>query len=483
MGHCTAPHPNPSFLIREGRVFTVRDPSPPWRRNLQFGDVNTDWTEIDNSRLSDTVKENIRKIGEIGQHRWWMSLLPGGIYTTTKMFGGRYLLRTALNMFLEYSRTTGYLLKTYGPDAAMKFMGTKVLVPVGEGAGAAAYFLVGPLIRKYPHLAPRPHWTEIEVTTICNKRCTFCEHTHWGKTQEAKHLWIDEYKHIIDQFDLTWVHTTGEGSSFLNPDFYKIMAENRRRNIPHYFVDHFDDMTEEDMRRILSYDVAGIYISIDGASPDTYNPVRLGCDFSRVERNVRKFVGMKMQQGKELPELNFRMVVTNENVHEMPRFVEFVKSFGGRRELGGGARLDFVGVLNFDENEQKFADIVPAEVYRETIEKARGCDFNVILSHIEPWQNPPSSQCICWLEPYVLMGGDVIPCCTVLMSNNREYLHSNAFGNLFNQTFDQVWNSARYVEFRRIINDDSQPVPGFCVNCRGYDTSVRAQKNGIRWDL
>ncbi len=275
----------------------------------------------------------------------------------------------------------------------------------------------------------------------------------------------------------------GRRKFVLNPDFYKIIAENRKRNIPHYFVDHFDDMTEPTMEHILSQDVAGIYISIDGASPETYNPVRIGCDFHRVEKNVRKFIELKMKHNKHLPELNFRMVVTNENLHEMPRFVELVRSFGGKKELGGGSRLDFVGVLNFDENEQKFANAIPVEVYRETIEIAKSCDFNVILSHIEPWQNPTSSQCICWLEPYILMGGDVIPCCTVLMSNNREYLHSNAFGNLFNQTFDEIWNSSRYKEFRRIITDDSQPVPGFCVNCRGYDTSVRAQAHGIRWDL
>lgn len=483
MRDTTPPLARPMFLIKRGQVFNVNDPAPPWRQNLQFGDVNTDWTEIDQSKIPDAVKQNMREINQIGRHRWWMSLLPGGIYTTTKMFGGQYLMRMAWNMFTAYSGTTAYLMSNHGWEAATKFVGTKVFTPVGEGAGAAIYFLASPLIRKFPQLAPKPRWTEIEVTTICNKRCTFCEHTHWGSTQESKHLWIDEYRHIIDQFDLTWVHTTGEGSSFLNPDFYKIIAENRRRNIPHYFVDHFDDMTEQSMHYILSQDVTGVYISIDGASPETYNPVRIGCDFNRVERNVRKFIELKMKNKKELPELNFRMVVTNENLQEMPKFVKLVKSFGGRRELGGGARLDFVGVLNFDENEQKFASVIPADLYRETIEAAKTCDFNVILSHIEPWQNPPSSQCICWLEPYILMGGDVIPCCTVLMSNNREYLHSNAFGNLFNQTFDEIWNSPRYEEFRRIINDDRAPVPGFCVNCRGYDTSVRAQQRGIRWDL
>ena len=419
-----------NYILRFNKIYSVNEAHPPWRKNLQFGDVNTVWTGLDNSSIDKMERNNILK-GAIGQHRWWMSLLPGGIYTTTKMFGGKYLLRCAWNMLSAYFKTSLYLNKKYGFDAFKKFLETKIFVPVGEGAGAAFYFISSPIIRRFPILAPFPRWVEIEVTTVCNKKCTHCEHTHWGQTQEQRHLTIEEYKHIIDQFDLTWVHTTGEGSSFLNKDFFKIMAENRRRNIPHYFVDHFDDLNDEQMETILNYDIAGIYISIDGASPVTYNPVRIGCDFNRVVKNIRKFIDKKMEKRLLLPELNFRMVVTNENVHEMPLFVELIKSFGGKRELGGGARLDFVGVLNFDENEQKFVHTISYEIYKETIDKAKTCDFNVILSHIEPSQNPPSSQCICWLEPYILMGGDVIPCCTVLMSNNREYLHANAYGNLF----------------------------------------------------
>ncbi|MFZ2957946.1 MAG: radical SAM protein [Candidatus Ozemobacteraceae bacterium] len=472
------------FFLLPGRVTPARDPGPPWRQNLQFGAMNTDWSDTDANKMSEKERANIRLIEkEIGEHKWWMSLLPGGIYTTVKMFGGSYLLRTAFNMLSAYVRTSVLLKKKYGWSAFWKFWGTKILTPVGEGAGAGAFFLAGPLIRKFPALAPFPRYAEIEMTTICNKRCTHCEHTHWGHTQEQRHLSIEEYRHIIDQFDLTWVHTTGEGSSFLNPDFFKIIEENRKRNIPHYFVDHFNDMTEKEMDKILDLDVAGIYISIDGASSKTYNPVRIGCDFDRVIANIRRFIAKKIARRSDLPELNFRMVVTRDNMHEMPQFVELVKSFGGGKIIGRGARIDFVGVLNFGENENGFVETIPIEVYKETIARAKNSDLNIIFSHIEPTQNPPSSQCICWLEPYILMGGDVIPCCTVLMSNNREYLHSHSFGNLFAQTFREVWDTPRFKEFRRIINDDSQPVPGFCVNCRGYDNTRRALKNGIRWDL
>ena len=37
----------PQFQIKRGQVFAVTDPAPPWRQNLLFGAVNTDWTEID----------------------------------------------------------------------------------------------------------------------------------------------------------------------------------------------------------------------------------------------------------------------------------------------------------------------------------------------------------------------------------------------------------------------------------------------------
>ena len=410
----------------------------------------------------------------------WTKLLPGGIFSTTNLIGGGELARMALSMGWNYRRTFFHLLRTRGPRAAFNFFYTKTFVPVGEGAGAAAYFALGPLVRKFTRLAPVPRYTEIEVSTVCNKKCIHCEYHYWGKTQERRFLSYEEFLKIAGGFPpLRWLHLTGEGSSFLNPDYLRMLRWAKQRDISVYLVDHFDDMTEELMRELIELKIDGIYVSIDGASPQTYNPLRRGCDFDRVVANVRRFVQLKRETGSILPELSFRYVITTDNVHEMPDFVDLVASFGSQQELGDGSRLDFVGVLQFPEIEHLYVPRVERRILEQTVERLRRHQVYGFFSHIEEERNPSSAQCTCWLEPYILMGGWVLPCCTVLMSNKREFLRQESFGSTLERPLKQIWNSPKYRTFRRIITDDSQPVPTFCVECRGYRTVERERQYGI----
>lgn len=86
---------------------------------------------------------------------------------------------------------------------------------------------------------------EIEVTTVCDKQCIFCEHTFWKKEeQESRHLSFEEFKFIAGQFPvLRWVNLTGEGSAFLNKDYFKMISYLREKyDTAIYLVDHLSDI-------------------------------------------------------------------------------------------------------------------------------------------------------------------------------------------------------------------------------------------------
>lgn len=409
----------------------------------------------------------------------WAKLLPGGIFTTARAFGGKELASRMVRMAWACRRPFFELLKTRGPTAAYNYFYTKTFVPVGEGAGAAAYFALGPILRKHPHLAPFPRYIEIETTTICDKVCIHCEHTYW-KDQEERHLSFEEFKSIITQFpDLRWAHLTGEGSAFLNKDYIKMLAWLKERDIAVYLVDHFGDLDEEILRELIRLKINGIYISVDGATKETYEKIRVGCDFDKAVGNIRRLLELKHQQKALLPEINFRYVILSENVHEMPQFLDLVDSFGDRTYWGGDVRVGYVGNLEFEQIRHLSVDTIPKETYDQVIARKAELGLNVFLSHIEKRRNPSIGQCICWLEPYILMGGHVLPCCTVLLSNRRSFLRKHAFGNVHEQSMSEIWNSERYKRFRWLVNKPDQPVPIFCVGCRVFDTEERVERYGI----
>ena len=415
-----------------------------------------------------------------GKFAGWLKMLPGGIFTTSNVFGSGYILSIIWRMAKSYTKTFFYLLVIKRSwKKAYNFFYTKFFVPVGEGAGAGFYILFNPVLRKFPRLAALPQYVEIETTTICPRKCIMCEHTYW-KDMEERHLSLDEFKFILGQFpSLRWLHLTGEGSSFTNPDYPRMLEYAKSKNICVYLVDSFDHIPEEAIEKLIDLGIEGVYISLDAATKETYEKIRIGCDFDRVLRNVRRFIELKKQKKSLLPEISFRYIVMKYNVQEMPAFLDLVASLGERKLLGPGGRVDFVGNLEFPEVKDLSVYELSDEVLQEVIAKTKEYKLNTFLSHTEVKRNPPIGQCICWLEPYIMMGGDVIPCCNILMSNKRTILRQHSFGNIFKNTMEEIWNSERFREFRDTITNPKAKVPFLCTLCRAYHYLPRAKSLGI----
>lgn len=410
--------------------------------------------------------------------------LTGGLYTTIQLFGGTHILKMIIKMALSYRKDLFFILRRQGIRVALSFIYTKIFVPCGEGAGAAFYFIGSPIIREHPRFAPFPRYVEIEHTTICDKLCIMCEHTYW-KDQEERNLSFMEFKHIIDQFPaLQWVHTTGEGSSFLNKDFLKMITYVKKwKRASVYFVDLFDGITEDEMRQVIEIGVNGIYLSIDGATKETYEKIRVKCNFDNVISNIKRFVELKRELKSPIPEICFRYIVLTKNLKEIPKFIELISLLGGKKTFGGGFRINFVGNLEFPEVKHLSIYTIPREIIREAVRKARELDINVIFSHTEPMRNPSIQKCHAWLEPYIMMGGYVMPCCNMMMSNKRTFLREHAFGNLFQDSFKDIWYSDRYRRFRATVNKRDAKAPLLCVGCRSFETLERIKKYGIDKDL
>lgn len=409
------------------------------------------------------------------------SFLPGYMRFNTEVQGIGHMVKIIIKMSWAYKRTLFYLLKKKGIKAALNFIYIKTLVPTGEGAGAGAYFLIGPIIKKFPNLAPLPRYVEFEMTTVCNKKCVICEHTYWN--EPSVHLSYDQFRDIAEQIPLKWVNLTGEGDAFLNKDYLKIIEYLKKRDVCIFLVDSFDLINENISRRLIEMGVDGIYTSFDAATKETFEKIKVGCSFEKSINNLRKLIEIKKELKSPIPDLCFRFVITSLNYEEMPKFIELVRSLGTPEELGDGVRIEYAGLLEFPEIEKYKIDKIPENIIDETIKKSKETGIAVYFAHSEPKNHPPLEHCIAWMEPYIMMGGYVQPCCAVLMSNKREYLRKHALGNVFEQSFKDIWYSDRYQGFRNLINKADEKVPLLCVDCRAYNTQERQEKYGIAHEL
>ena len=373
----------------------------------------------------------------------------------------------------KYKKSIWYLLRKKGLKSVKNFLFIKYFVTDEGGEVAILNNLIK--VTKLFSLAPYPFKIEVEHTTICNKKCIICEHTYWQEKQER--LTFEQFKHITDQFPkLRWINITGEGTGFLNPDFLQIIEYLRSKDISVNFVDEFDFIDETKARKLIELGVNCIWISMDGATKETYERIKVGCDFEKALSNIKMLLRLKKELNSPFPMLCFRFVVNKLNYTEMPKMVELIHSLG---DLGEGTKLEFVGLLTFKETEKYYLPEVPKEIIKETIQKGKNLGVNVQFSHICKSELPSISKCTAWMEPYIMMNGYVLPCCAVLMSNKRDFLRKYAFGNLFEKSFKEIWYSERYKKFRSLVQNNKRPVPILCAGCRAYETKKREKEFGI----
>lgn len=413
--------------------------------------------------------------------------LIGGLISSSRVMGKMRVYKMILRIALRYKRTLLYLLKKFSIKDVLNFLYVKLFIPTGEGAGGFFYLILPPLIRRLPFLVSYPRCLGLEITTACNLKCNMCEHSYW-KEQEERHLNFEEFKYILSQFpELICINPTGEGSAFLNPDYIKMLRYLKSKHIFVYFIDNFINIDEDLGRELIKMGVDGIYVSIDAAHKETYEKIRIGGDFEKVRINLKRLLEIKKMLNSPLPEICSRYTIQKFNIQEMPDFVEFIASFGNRDDFGDGARIDFCGILDFKEIDHLAQERLPQSIIIDTIKRSKEKDMEILFQHIgtkdECNPNPSIDFCLCWVEPFIMMGGYVLPCCSVVMSNQRNILRKRAFGNVFKNSFKQIWNSERYKRFRSFCNNSSKPVPAFCAGCRVFETKERIKKYGIDYDL
>lgn len=302
---------------------------------------------------------------------------------------------------------------------------------------------------------------DYEVSSRCNFRCKMCLISEIGNSR-PKNMKYEDFKNSLNElYGLIEIKLQGLGEPLLNKDFIKMIELAVDRDIwVRTTINGSLLHINGNYKKIIDANPGEIVISIDGASKEVFESIRVGADFYKVVDNVTKL--NEYSNSQNLLRTRCWMLVQKDNFTEMEDVLRLAVKMGFRR-LTYSIGLNNWGKENW-ENINSPNNIEKEFNYErgiELIELGQKLGIEVTFWDAnDKYKISEDKMKICqWPFERAFISADmkIVPCCTICDPN---------ISNLGDaKEFMKYWNKSQYEELRKM--HISGKVPYMCRNC--YD--------------
>ena len=330
----------------------------------------------------------------------------------------------------------------------------------------------------------------VEPTNTCNLYCRTCVRNVWDEPPGM--MSAETFAQIIDGVrdvsPLPTVFFGGFGEPFAHPDLLAMLATAKTAGCAVELITNGTRLDAETRRELVRIGLDRLWVSIDGATPESYADVRLWDALPQVTEDLLRLREERMAHGSARPRLGIAFVAMKRNIADLPEVVRLGKRLGAdrysvsnvlahtpemREQVLYARSIDAEGVepstwapevslprMDVDElTVERLARMAAGRNGRSLPSLARGVRANS-CPFVEK-----GSVSIRW-------DGSISPCLP-LLHTHRSYLdfrprtsHAFSVGNINEQSLAEVWTGSTYVELReRLLAFDFAP----CTICNSCD--------------
>lgn len=292
------------------------------------------------------------------------------------------------------------------------------------------------------------HWgmpmhVSIEPTTACNLACPECPSGLKKFTRPTGKLDLAMHRQWLEQIRGTVNYATYyfQGEPFLHPQFLALirLAHSFRMYTATSTNAHFIDASKA--LEIVESGLDQLIISVDGVTQEVYQQYRIQGSLEKVWQATEHLVEAKKIRNRQTPHLIFQCLAVKPNEHEIPLIFEKAKALGVNE-----VRIKSAQLYDF----KKGHPLMPEnEAYSRYVRNRAG---EFVL------KNSGGNHCWrMWSGCVITWDGQVVPCCF-----DKDASH--ALGSLSVQSFQSLWKSKAYGEFRQAILSARNQID-ICTNC------------------
>ena len=291
----------------------------------------------------------------------------------------------------------------------------------------------------------------IEPTTSCNLRCPECPSGLRSFTRPTGMLEQETFEKVIGELkaELSYLIMYFQGEPYLNPDFLELIKIAHSSNIYTATSTNAHFLSKDSAYKTVESGLNRIIISLDGTDQTTYEKYRIGGRLEKVADGIKNLVEAKKKLNSHIPFIILQFLLFKHNTHQITE----VRKMARNLQVD---RLEFKTAQVYDF--ERGSDLIPdEEIYsRYKLNGTNKYDIkNTLLNKC--WKM--------WHSCVMSWDGDIVPCC---FDKDAKY----KMGNIHEQSFADIWNGARYQEFRSNLLSNRRGID-ICNNCtEGMKTQI-----------
>jgi MoaA/NifB/PqqE/SkfB family radical SAM enzyme len=346
------------------------------------------------------------------------------------------------------------------------------------------------VIRRAPSHLNRVY---VELTSECNIDCTTCMRNVWG--EELGRMSRETFARILEDIgaldDPPEIFFGGFGEPFAHPEALEWIIEATSVASSVELITNGTMLTEPAVDALIGAGVNTIWVSLDGATPESYSDVRLGATLPRVIDNLKTLKRRRIRASTEYPRLGVAFVAMERNIHELPAVIDLGLTLGAERFsvsnlLAHSEEMRAETLYAYEQRRWKSIgydvdlprmDAMNPEVARALARVISPARSSAGMPRLNLFPEHNSCPFIEKGSTSIRWDGHVSPCLSLLhthqyyLENTARTSHAHDFGSVHERSLSAVWSDPAYVDLRERLYDFSFSPCTSCVNCE------RAEEN------
>jgi len=344
---------------------------------------------------------------------------------------------------------------------------------MGESAGQEGRMIRGWVKRLLDRLgAPELDWVQVEITTRCNARCSYCPRTALWPCWPNRDMPLEDFRNLLRCLGQTrQAHLQGWGEPLLHPQFFEMVRLCKGKGLAVSTTTNGVKLDDACLRRLMESGLDVLGVSLAGVRPEANDALRAGTSMAHLADSLASLAELKARLGRNSPEVHLAYLNVSDGPDDLALLPELACGMGIAKIMISEPSPSATPVLPGLTLDRERRGLPDRELAYERLARL-GATLGLEVFWASQLRRAaglvctenPSAACV------VGVGGQVSPCvfcAPTLTGGGTRGPAPLVFGELGRDSLTDIWHSGPYSRFRAMFDSGEQEHrwPEQCMAC------------------